>query len=440
MDKSAFQLFKNTDRSNTNAWLHNVPIVDFGRVIKVIDIQTVIVEAVIQTSLSKETYTVTLLNLSSNLLEISDEPKIGDTVLLLFLRKHNPLMFMAETIDDQNATGYNKFSGVGILMSAAKKAAHTVISCYDDDGKPVTDVTSDAEVYGTLSNLMTVEFCRAVFDSEDEQVISLVFGAGRPLAEKHLARVEREHGFWKDAEDELVEMDASVTEKYSKYAPVTKDIQGAQTTGAGLGTDKDGNPVETEAPVVETIHGKAPVTRDIRSPQTLIVGIGNAESGDAEEERDAPVNETYGSKSPITRDIRGAQTYKIGIGADGGTDAPVDIRLGEKADIALGSQSGAALLFKKSFSLESEDTFTVRSSGASLTESKDSITLQVDGTGKLTLKNQADNLGKVLSDFIQAVHDAITLGSPTTQTMNPATQAALQLLKSRCEAVLDKGA
>jgi hypothetical protein len=300
MDKSAFQLFKDTNRTNTNAWLHNVPIIDFGRVIKVIDIQTVVVEAIIQTSLSKEIYTVTLLNLSSNLLEISDEPKLGDTVLLLFLRKHHPLVFMSETINDQNAAGYNEFSGTGILMSTAKKAAHTVISCYDDDGKPVTDITSDAEVYGTFNNSMTIEFCRAVFDSEDEQIIRLVFGAGRPLVEKHLARTEREYGFWKDPDNGLVEMDASVTERYSKYAPVTKDIQGAQTTGVGLGTDKAGNPVETDAPVVETVHGKAPVTRDIRSPQNIVVGIGNDETGEPSAQRKAPVTIEMGDDADIT--------------------------------------------------------------------------------------------------------------------------------------------
>jgi hypothetical protein len=361
MDKSAFQLFKNTNHTNTNSWLHNLPVIDFGRVIKVIDLQTVIAETVIQSSLAKEVYTVTLLNLSSALLEVSDEPKPGDTVLLLFLRRHHPLMFVSEIINDSNTSGYNKFSGVGILMSAAKQAAHTIVSCYEDDGKPVTDIKSDAEIYGTFNSPVTVEFCRAVFDSEDEQIINLVFGTGRPLVEKHLARIEREHGFWKDPENELIETDASVTEKYSKYAPITKNIQGAQTTTAGLGTDKDDAPVETDAPIVETVHGKAPVTRDIRGPQTVTVGIGNAETGDAEEERDAPVNETYGSKSPVTKDIRGPQTYKVGIGKDGDTDAPVDITLGEKADITLTGKSGLTAKFKKDIDVETEanDTKTV---------------------------------------------------------------------------------
>jgi hypothetical protein len=446
VDKSAFQIFKNTDRANTNAWLHNVPIIDFGRVIEVIDIQTVVVEAVVQTSLSKEAYTVTLLNLSSNLLEISDEPKLGDTVLLLFLRKHNPLMFMTKTIDDPNAAGYNKFSGVGILMSAVKKAAHTVISCYDDDDKPVTDVTSDAEIYGTFNNLMTVEFCRAVFDSEDEQSVSLVFGAGRPFAAKHLARVEREHGFWKDLENELVEMDAAVTERYSEYAPITKDIQGAQTTDVGLGADKDDNPVETEAPAIEIIHGKAPVVRDIRSPQTLIVGIGSAESGDDEEERDAPVNETYGSKSPITKDIRSPQTYKIGIGADGDTDAPVDVTLGEKADITVSSKASLTAEFKKSLNASFEDTMSLtskKSLDVSLEDtmslvSKKAVTLKSDGSELLEIGNTIATLGAMVDELLQTLIAMKTVGSPGQHVVSPDDIAKFTQLQAKWGQVFKK--
>jgi hypothetical protein len=430
MDKSAFQLSKNTNRTNTNAWLHNVPLIDFGRVIKVIDIQTVVVEAVIQASLSKETYTVTLLNLSSNLLEISDEPKPGDTVLLLFLRKHHPLMFMGGTIDDPNAAGYNEFSGVGILMSTAKKAAHTVISCYDDDGKPVTDIISDAEIYGTFYNLMTIEFCRAVFDSEDEQVINMVFGAGRPLVEKHLARIEREYGFWKDPENELVELDASVTERYSNYAPITKDIQGAQTTGVGLGTDKDDNPVETEALITEIIHGKSPVTRNIRSPQTVTVGIGNAESEDEEEERDAPVSETYGSKSPITKDIRGPQTYKIGIGKDGDTDAPVDITLGEKADVTMTSKSGLTAKFKKILDLLFEDAIKLVSNKA--------ITLKSESSELLEIGNTIATLGAMVDELLQDIIAMKTVGSPGQHVVSPDDIATFTQLKTKWGQVFKK--
>jgi hypothetical protein len=413
MDKSAFQLFKNIGRTNTNAWLHNVPIVDFGRVIKVLDIQTVIVEAAVQTSLSKETYTVTLLNLSSALLEISDEPKLGDTVLLLFLRKHHPLMFMRETINAPDAAGYNEFSGVGILMSAARKTAHTIISCYDDDGKPVTDITSDAEIYGAFHNVMTVEFCRAVFDSADERVINLVFGAGRPLVEKHLARIEREHGFWKDPDNELIEMDASVTERYSKYAPITKDIQGAQKTNTGLGTDKDDKPVETDAPITEIVHGKAPIIRDVRGPQTTTVGIGNAESGNANEERDAPVTETYGSKAPITRDIRSPQTYKVGTGPNGPTHAPVRYELDADADIDVESKSHYDVMFKKYM----HHTIT---SGE-----------------KFKFCNIVEDMCTIVSDLIKTVNNMELVGSATRHYVSPADKLKLTVLLGRWKSLME---
>lgn len=156
----------------------------------------------------------------------------------------------------------------------------------------------------------------------------------------------------------------------------------------GLSTDKDDNPVETDAAIRETVHGKSPVTRDIRSPQTITIGIGNDESGDGQEQRDAAVS----------------------------------ITLGEKSDMTVNSKSGIVLHYDKPVSLTS----------------KEAITQQVEGSGKFTVKNAAQSLGAILSDFIQAVSDAGMLGSPTTQTMNPATIAALQVLKTRCEALMEK--
>jgi hypothetical protein len=345
MDISAFQLLKHNTRTNQNSRLHDTPIISYGRVIQVIDIQTVVVETVIQTSLSKEVYTVTLLSLSSALLELSDYPKLGDTVLLLFLQRHDPLMFIKSAINSAEATGYNAFSGVGVLMSAARRAASTVIAAYEENGKPIMEMTSDAELYGTFNNLATLTFCRMLFDREDEALITILFGNGRPFIEQHLARTERRHGFWKDPDGEWEEMDASVTEQYSPYAPIKKDIQGAQTTDIGLGTDKDDAPVETDAPLVQTVHGKAPITRDIRSPQSLKIGIGNAESDDAEEQRDAPIT----------------------------------AELGEKADITLTSKSALTIHFAKAMLTETEDSYDLVVTGAITLTSDDLITVKAGG-------------------------------------------------------------
>jgi hypothetical protein len=345
MDKSAFQLFKNNLRSNANTRLHETPLISYGRVIKVIDIQTVVVEAIVQTSLSKEVYTVTLINFSSALLEISDYPKLGDTVLLLFLQRYDPRMFVQPIVDNFNATGYNKFSGIGVLMSTVKHFANTVLSFYEENGKPIAELTSSSEVYATFNNSMTTTFCRAVFDSEDEELITMLFGKGRPLIQKFLSRIERSHGFWWDNEDSWEEMDASITEEYSRCAPITRDIQGTQTTSVGLGKDKhgdEGKPVETDAPVKETVHGKSPITKNIRSPQTYTIGIGNEESGDASEQREAPVN----------------------------------VEMGEKSDVVLTSKSALTLHFDKAVLVESGDAYDLVITGAMTLKSNDKISIE----------------------------------------------------------------
>jgi len=241
MDVSAFQLCKHSERTNANARLHDTPIVQYGRIIKVIDIQTVVVEVVIQTSLAKEVYTVTLLNLSSALLEINAWPKLGDTVLMLFLQRYDPRMFVYETVKNPNATGYNKFSGVGILASTVKGLASTLLQLYEDDGKPAASMRSCAKWLTTFNAELALTFCRLVFNSDDEALISMTFGEGRPFMQRFLSTVTKEYGFWPDTDGNLIPVDANaaVTEKYSQNAPITKDIQGTQDYKIGI--DKDGN-------------------------------------------------------------------------------------------------------------------------------------------------------------------------------------------------------
>jgi hypothetical protein len=300
MDMSAFQLFKDNTLTNQTAWLHNTPIVSYGRVIRVIDIQTVDVEPVVQASAAKEVYTVTLISLSSNLLELTSYPKPGDTVLLLFLQRYDKKMFIVKsTIKNRDAIGYNKFSGIGILMSTVKGFARVTVNCYEDGDKPKLTINSDAETSMSINGRLGLTFCRLVAASDDKAVINVTFGEGRPLMEQFLSSVLREYGFWKTPEGEWQELDAPVTETYSVYAPITRDIQGKQTTKVGLGKDKAGSPVETEAPVTETIHGKSPIVRDIRSPQNITIGIGNDETKDPSEQREAPVTIEMGENADI---------------------------------------------------------------------------------------------------------------------------------------------
>jgi hypothetical protein len=76
------------------------------------------------------------------------------------------------------------------------------------------------------------------------------------------------------------------------------------------------------------------------------------------EELNAPVVERYSIYSPITKDIQGKQTYTIGIGKDGDTEAPVDITLGETADISVVSKSGLSVAFEKDVTVDVEGSVT----------------------------------------------------------------------------------
>jgi hypothetical protein len=298
-------------------------------------------------------------------------------------------------------------------MSTAKKTAHTILSFYySDKEKPVADLRSDAEVSATFNNITTLTFCRAVFDSEDEALISILFGEGRPLVEKHLSRIERLHGFWKGPDNGLIPMDASVTEKYSVYAPITKEIQGTRTTNTGLGTDKDGAPVETDAPVIEIVHGKAPVTRDIRSPQNVTIGIGNDESGDAGEQRDAAVSYT----------------------------------LGEKADITVTSKSALTMGFKKAVSLETEEDYDLKALGEIKAECEGKASVKAEGDvsitsgGKCYIGNSSMDMLQLMLDFVTEIKNLKTFGSPGMHTVDPSSIASLTVFEQEINSLLKGGA
>ena len=401
MSQNWFDILKHTADSNTLKDILDTPIVNYGRIIQIIDTRTVVVEGIVWSSLSKNIYTVTLLSLSSDLLEVSVEPKLGDKVLLLFLQQYDAKMFIQDSVSNLNASGYNRFSGVGILMSTVKRAAKTLLRFYEAQGEVILSIESGVKTFGTFTTETSLRFERLNIGNEDEAAISILFGQGRPFTVRNLSKSEKEHGFWKNSENELVELDAAVTERYSVYAPVTKDIQGAQTIDVGLSADKDDKPVETEAPIVETIHGKAPITRNIRSSQTIKIGIGNAESESEDEQRDAPVT----------------------------------IELGEKADITLSSKSGKTEEYKKTVSLKSGDAVVIEATqDAGISGS----TVTVEAQTTVEIKNAATSLGAIIGDFITIVSswtaNSTAPGSPVV--VDPTFVPRLQELKGRVDSFL----
>jgi hypothetical protein len=430
-----WEALKDDSQSNFFAWLRHLKLISFGVVTKVIDPQTVVVTEIVRNSASGENYAVTLLTPSSVLSETSVAPHPGDFVLLLFLQRYDASMFDKHAAPEDyalyrpDAVGYNNWSGIGILLSPLKGAAITQVRHEGSLGDPRLNITTSADVLMELQNTLQVVFSGV--PGTPDNAVSALFGMGSPFDVEYRAAVSRKHGIIRDPVDnELMETDASVTEEYSVYAPVTRSVQGAQTTDTGLGTDKDGNPVETEAPVTETIHGKAPVTRNICGPQNITIGIGNDESGDAEEERDAPVNETYGSKSPITKDIRGPQNYKIGIGKDGDTEAPVSIEIGEKADVTLTSKSGLTAKFKKALDLLFE--------GALQLVSKKAVTIKSDSSELLEIGNAVATLGAMVDELLQNLIAMKTVGSSGQHVVSPDDIAKFTRLQTKWGQVFKK--
>jgi hypothetical protein len=370
MNKSAFEMLKNSADTNVLEWLKAMPFISFGVVTQVIDLNTVLVKEVVQTSLSEKTYTVQLFYPSSKLKEESVFPNVFDLVLLLFLNKHNSLMFLdpaarneatgKPTITDREAVGYNQFSGIGILMSVAKGVSATTVQYDEDERGPTITSRTIARITAAFSRALSLTFnnprtSKDVAPGDEE--ISVDFGAHSPFVERHKASVTRKFGVDELPDHTFAELQAPVREEYGPGAPVTQSVQGAATRSHGLRVNSEGEKTETDAPVSETIHGKAPVSKDIRSPQTYKIGIGNDETGSADEQR----------------------------------DAAVDITMGEKADITMDSKSGMTLKFARAVLLETEDSCELHGVGPITIQSDGNVVIggtniTIDASTLLTLK------------------------------------------------------
>ena len=317
MSLSAFELTKHNARTNTFGWIHETPIVGYGRIIKVIDIQTVVAEYIVRIGLEKEIFTVTLLNLSSSLLEINAWPKVGDRVLLLFVQRHDPRMFFEDSVENSNALGYNFFSGVGILMSSVRGIADTVLKLYENGDESIMSLKSRSRFMGEYNSGYALMFAKAIVDSDDEELISLVFDNGRFFS--------------------------------AVFLPESK------------------------------------VNLDVQCPQTVKIGI----------------------------DINSENT-----------EAPLDITLGNNADITISSDSGKSEEYAKEVSLKSDKEIDVKG---------DAITL--DSTKKLTVKGGGQSLGKILSDLIDILSNFDGTGScpdgPITTITGSVAGGKLTTLKSQ---------
>jgi hypothetical protein len=428
VETNAFELLKNSARTNGLDWLNATKIVSYGVVIKVIDTRTVAVETVVRTSRAKEVCIVPLLSPGSQLVEISVEPQIGDLVLLLYQQNFHPSMYSSpaerfEAFNEwsvydraQTVEGYTRFSGAGILMRVASFAAATAVRHFTEDGSAIVEADSLAHISATFRKEVGIVFDGSPDkDGLAERAVSVLFSGQNPYMARFWSRAERLHGFHSNADGTLADTDASVTERYSPCAPVLRDYRSSVTKVVGLGTDPGGDaegaPVETDAPVTETIHGKAPVTRDIRSPQNIVIGIGNDETGDAEEQRDAPVSVTLGEKAGVT------VTSKSGM-----------VLHFDKA-VAVSSGEGLDLAFAGAVTLSSGGDFAVEFGGSGAFKSS--------ASGLLEIGNTVATLGAMVSELLETLASLTTVGSPAAHKLSPDVIAKIQALKAKWETVFE---
>ena len=68
---------------------------------------------------------------------------------------------------------------------------------------------------------------------------------------------------------------------------------------------------------------------------------------------------------------------------------------------------------------------------------KDGV-LKIDSkTDRITIMNTAEDLATLISDLIDTIINLVTVGSPTTQTLDPATKVFFQTMKTRFSNLLE---
>jgi hypothetical protein len=269
---AAWELLKDNPRTNIQDWLHETPIISYGVVTKVVDVQTVAVKVSAQASKdAAEHYTVQLLAPSSALLEAYAQPIVGDTVLLLFVQRYVSGMFddpgereerTGSAVISHDAAGYTRFSGIGVLLRTVKASSALNISVLGTKDAAGACLRSSIDFSAVFSRAVSFLFDDPHTDAE--HMIKALFGEQSPYDEEHWARTVRRYGIRELPDGSLAAVNAAVREEYSVHAPIIKNIQGSQTYT--IGTDKDGG--VTDAPVVVNLNEKSDVTLTSKSGMT----------------------------------------------------------------------------------------------------------------------------------------------------------------------------
>jgi hypothetical protein len=279
------EMLKNAGRNNTESWLRETSIVSYGVVLEVINDGAVKVEQIVRNSSAKRTLLVPILSVGSSLFEQAAVPSKGDLVLLLFVDLFNRSMFSSPQqrekntgefgIQDETATGYNKFSGVGILLAPFTGSAETSARFSRESGVPTVTKRSRAKWTKIFRREMTTIFDALPGDGAFiDRLVRTTFGQHSPHLVEHWAAVTRRYGFAVKEDKSLETVVAPVVEEYSTMAPITKNIQGTQTVTIGKGTspagDPAGSPVDTTATITVTIGADADATITSESSLTVV--------------------------------------------------------------------------------------------------------------------------------------------------------------------------
>jgi len=200
MDKDGFELFKYSARSNMLDWIKNLLIVEYAEVVEVFDVNTVKVRLLVQEGQVNNVFTVRLIwPGSSKLVEETVQPQEHDSVLLLFLRSHDDLMFLdsearskidpdgVSTLQNVNDSmnRYSMFSGVGILAKTSNTRAPSSVHYGQDDSGPYVDSQTAARVMQAFKSAVSLVFDSPRIDAETpgpDAPITLLFGRQSPVS------------------------------------------------------------------------------------------------------------------------------------------------------------------------------------------------------------------------------------------------------------------
>jgi hypothetical protein len=271
----SIEILKNDTKSNARDWFRETSIISYGVVTDIVAEGIVTVTSLVRDGAAIKTMTVPLVATGGALLEEAADPTIGDLVLLLFVDKADPSMFDSASsrfkatgdwsIFNTFASGYNKFSAVGMLIRPFKGVAATMARfSTDDHGNPTYVFKTTA----TVRKIFRREF-NLMFDSLPkssgvvDRLVQVTFGKNSPYLVNHWAAVTRMYGFMVLPDTTLAAVSAPVVEKFSQYAPVTREYDGT------LAETFKGNVTMTFTGATWTITGDHSFSATFQGPITL---------------------------------------------------------------------------------------------------------------------------------------------------------------------------